>query len=189
VLLSSASETSALDEANRHAPRRVSQPACPPLTGVRTGRGLDTESVHTAEAAGLGVEIRAQARALAVSGELDLGTEHLLTRAGYQFLAACLAQTSPPAVPSREDADDDRTAHLDLGELRFIDAGGLGALLSLRADFAAAGLRLRVSNASAIVRRVCALCRVDNLLLPTDEHASDLPAGTPASGPRLAPAL
>lgn len=208
VLLSSTSEPPALGETVRQAAPHAADPGRTPSTNEGNSRGSVTESDRVGDLASLCVEIRSARAddtrqpwppappapalpvgALAVSGELDLGTQHLLTRAGHQFLAAWLERTSSPALASadpddqrnpddQQNPDDQRNADLDLSELRFVDASGMGTLLTLRADFAAVGLRLRISNASALVRRVLALCELDTLLSPTDDDAANLPAGS-----------
>lgn len=50
---------------------------------------------------------------------------------------------------------------LDLGRVSAVDASGLGLLLQLRDETASKGIRLRVMNASRLVKRIFEITRLD----------------------------
>jgi anti-anti-sigma factor len=50
---------------------------------------------------------------------------------------------------------------IDLGDVTAIDAGGVGRLIGLRQSLARRGTRLTITSASARVRRVLCLTRLD----------------------------
>ena len=52
---------------------------------------------------------------------------------------------------------------LDVAGVSTIDASGLGLLLQVRNEFQARGVRLRVMNASGLVRRVFEITRLDSV--------------------------
>jgi anti-anti-sigma factor len=85
---------------------------------------------------------------LAVSGELDVATT-------AQFRAS-VDGLDDPASPSH--------VTVDLSRLDFIDAAGIGALLSLRNAIDEVGGSIRVRSAKPHVRRVLELAGVIDLL-------------------------
>src|SRR5262245_57296823 len=60
---------------------------------------------------------------------------------------------------------------IDLSETRFLDCGGVGALIALRtsAHQHCAGLKFRVLNPSSRVRQILNLTRLDAVLTPQGE--------------------
>lgn len=63
---------------------------------------------------------------------------------------------------------------VDLGPVTSIDAGGVGRLMDLRQALARRGTRLTIVAASARVRRVLGLARLDGIL--------GIPPGRPGAG-------
>ena len=83
-----------------------------------------------------------------LSGELDLeGARALLGTAAERPVHG-------PAVT------------IDISELTFVDAAGLGALVTLRNRYQESGTRLSVTGASAPIRRIFALVGLVDLLAP-----------------------
>jgi anti-anti-sigma factor len=84
---------------------------------------------------------------IAVNGELDLATVHLLREAADVLMS--------------------EMAHgitIDLGGLQFIDAAGLGEVVRLRMTLIAAGRRLILSRPSLRIRRTFAIGRLAELI-------------------------
>lgn len=88
--------------------------------------------------------------ALTLIGELDLSTRDLLERAGQELARATHACGTDVVV--------------DAAGLSFVDAAGLGALVSLSDLLAAAGIHLCIPYASPQLRRISALCELDEKL-------------------------
>lgn len=84
---------------------------------------------------------------IAVTGELDLATVHLLRGAA----AVLVAETAQEIV-------------IDLAGLQFIDAAGLGEIVRLRVTLTAAGRRLTLSRPSPSIRRTFAAGGLTELL-------------------------
>ena len=84
---------------------------------------------------------------VAVTGELDLATVHVLHEA-----AAFLMSETTEAIT------------IDLSGLRFIDAPGLGEIVRLRLTLIAAGRRLTLSRPSPPIRRTFTLGGLAELL-------------------------
>ena len=84
---------------------------------------------------------------VALSGELDLATVHVLHEA-----AAFLMSETTEAIT------------IDLSGLRFIDAPGLGEIVRLRLTLIAAGRRLTLSRPSPPIRRTFTLGGLAELL-------------------------
>ena len=84
---------------------------------------------------------------MAVTGELDLATVHLLREAAVVLVA--------------ETAQE---IFIDLAGLQFIDAAGLGEIVRLRVTLIAAGRRLTLSRPSPSIRRTFAAGGLDELL-------------------------
>ena len=75
---------------------------------------------------------------------------------------------------------------LDLARVSTIDASGLGLLLQLRNEAQSRGIRLRVMNASGLVRRVFEITRLDSVFeIPSGVEA--LPAISRAQPARVLP--
>lgn len=100
---------------------------------------------------------------LALRGELD--------RFGAGMLLAAFA-----ARPVAEDLV------LDLTELTFIDAGGLGALVRLNRELHGRGRRLELSGPAANVRRVLAVTGLDRAFGLADTDTTAGPTPTTWSG-------
>jgi anti-sigma B factor antagonist len=83
---------------------------------------------------------------LAVSGELDLSTEH-------ELLAHCdeLLATGAPVVD------------VDLGAVTFIDSSGLGSLVRVQRSAEHAGRQLRLANVPRAVNRILEVTGLDDL--------------------------
>jgi len=64
------------------------------------------------------------------------------------------------AVRSQSDV---RTVVLDLAQVSTVDAGGLGAMLELRAQVQAKGIGFKLMNVSRLVSRVLAITRLDSV--------------------------
>jgi anti-sigma B factor antagonist len=71
---------------------------------------------------------------------------------------------------------------LDVAGVSAIDASGLGLLVQVRNEFQARGVRLRVMNASGLVRRVFEITRLDSVF----EITSGVEAFPTLSRPRPA---
>ncbi|MGE0796388.1 MAG: STAS domain-containing protein [Acidimicrobiia bacterium] len=101
---------------------------------------------------------------LALRGELD--------RFGARMLLAAFA-----ARPVAEDLV------LDLTELTFIDAGGLGALVRLNRELHGRGRRLELAGPAANVRRVLAVTGLDRAfgLAEADTDAEADAGATPTT--------
>jgi anti-anti-sigma factor len=94
-----------------------------------------------------------------VGGELDMGTVHL-----FDDLVGHVVQAGPARVV------------LDLSKVRFFCADGLNALLHAHHTVAAAGDQLVLRAPSAVVQRVLAITRTENLF-----HIDTDPGGTPGA--------
>jgi anti-anti-sigma factor len=70
------------------------------------------------------------------------------------------------AVRSQSDV---RTVVLDLAQVSTVDAGGLGAMLELRAQIQAKGISFKLMNVSSLVRRVLAITRLDSVFEITSD--------------------
>lgn len=86
---------------------------------------------------------------VALSGELDLATAPRLRSCLAPIVTA---QTAPMQLV------------LDLSELRFLDASGISALLTVQRALAARGGRLALRSPSRLVRRVVKVLDLDGLL-------------------------
>jgi anti-anti-sigma factor len=77
---------------------------------------------------------------------------------------------------------------IDLGRVTTIDARGLGALLELREQFAAGGVRFELTNVSKQIGRVLAVTRLDTVfqIATRVEFLPAVARGGHASSPRLA---
>jgi anti-anti-sigma factor len=91
---------------------------------------------------------------IAVTGELDLATVHVLHEA-----AAFLMSETAEAIT------------IDLSGLQFIDAAGLGEIVGLRATLIAADRRLTLSRPSPTVRRTFAVGGLAKLLPENSSHS------------------
>jgi anti-sigma B factor antagonist len=91
---------------------------------------------------------------IAISGELDMGTAHLLTD-----LASVAAQGRS------------RRVVLDLAGVTFLSAAGLRALLMARERFCEAGAFVAVRDPRPLVQRILTITGVDTLL-PTTTGAN-----------------
>ena len=100
----------------------------------------------------LSVWIDAQARSVALAGELDFTVEHLLVEAVAGL-----------------DGPGDIT--IDLAELTFIDASGLSAVVRVRNIQQANGFILRIVGANPFVTRVFGLGGLAELLAPQRENS------------------
>jgi anti-anti-sigma factor len=58
---------------------------------------------------------------------------------------------------------DSRTVILDFARVTAVDAGGLGAMLELRAQAESKGMRLELMNVTKWVRRVLEITRLDSV--------------------------
>lgn len=96
-----------------------------------------------------------------VSGEVDLLTAPLLGG----VLGALVAQGQSDLV-------------VDLAEVSFLDAAGLGAITGIVASLGAVGGRLRVVSPLAPVRRVFEITSLDGLLDPTAGSAMEVVLGS-----------
>lgn len=83
----------------------------------------------------------------AVRGELDA------------FHAPHLAARVREAV-----SDGCHAPSLDLTDVTFVDCGGIGSLIRLRADVAATGGAMLIASASDCVRRLCTLLGLNDTL-------------------------
>lgn len=96
---------------------------------------------------GIATQIAPPTACFTVSGELDAFHAPRLSR------------------QVREAAHDGcRDSAIDLGAVTFVDCGGVGSLLRLRADVSAAGGSLLIQSASDCVRRLCTLLGLDATL-------------------------
>lgn len=113
------------------------------------------------------------ARTLFLRGELDFSTIYLLAQAGADLIAHCVADS----VPSQDEHTPTEVV-LDTAGLRFIDAGGLGALITLRNALAATGVSLHTIHASRQLRRVSGICQLDATLGldPPEQHVTARPS-------------
>ena len=93
------------------------------------------------------------ATGLALAGELDLLSRGVLGAAGQELADRCAESALSHA-------------RIDLKDLRFIDAAGLGALVALTNTLAATGTAVTMYNPSASLRRICAICELEELLEP-----------------------
>ena len=86
---------------------------------------------------------------VALCGELDLATAEALRRC----LAPLILSDPPP-----------QRLVLDLGELAFLDASGISALLTAQRGLAARGGRLELRSPSRLVRRVVRVLDLEQVL-------------------------
>lgn len=105
------------------------------------------------------VEARIDFTSLAISlhGELDLASRASVSDAMDALLTA--SATDPSS-----------TVRLDLAELSFLDAGGLGLILGFRATFTQRGGALQIQHANPRVRRIFDLCNLSGLLPDVTGH-------------------
>jgi anti-sigma B factor antagonist len=116
------------------------------------------------------VTVEQDSGSLALHGELDLATGPILAD------ALRVLQALDPARIT-----------VDLAELTFLDAAGLGQLVGCRNALSARGAELWVTNASSRVRRIVDICGLGALLAGVD-HLVDRSCERgpcPTDGPRL----
>jgi anti-anti-sigma factor len=103
----------------------------------------------TADSGGgqLQIDLDVANASLALIGELDLATIHMLREATAVLLAERAQEIT-----------------IDLGGLQFIDAAGLGEIVHLRATLIASGRRFTLSRPSPRIRRTFAIGGLAELL-------------------------
>ena len=113
------------------------------LPAPRSGSSLSLDPRSTAPILEVDVEFAPGLEVVRLAGELDIGSEHLLTDA-----IACVAArtTRPPAQ-----------VVLDLSGVTFCDVAGLRAIEVSAAALSRAGRRLSVRHPSRAVLRLVAL--------------------------------
>lgn len=118
---------------------------------------------------------------LYLQGELDLSCLRLIAQAGADMIDARADASSSAADVEGGVAGD---VVIDAAELRFIDASGLGALVSLSHALATAGTGIRTINSSSQLRQLCRICGLDATLgLPAEPApAPPAPSDSPGSG-------
>ncbi len=131
-----------------------------------------------------GCDITQVGQTLFLHGEIDFGNRDLLARAGTNLTARCTAARDDEVAPGVAvgSVASVTTVVIDAAALTFIDAAGLGVLITLHRALAEVGMTLRTIHPSAQLRRVSAICQLNEILGMESAGPDEYGAGSRSSG-------